>query len=522
MSLMATSPQNPQTSVQNTNNTPMFETFHQTPHGEFRTSFYNPFEVKHRKRTTRSQFSVLEKAFQENAKPNSTIRKELAQQLDMTPRGVQVWFQNRRAKAKNLGTSQTENSELSGDSGQEGTFSGINSSESNLFDLHQSLYDPSTAFSLNHESLNFSGVGLMLNDMKQNPLLSSRRKSCSRYTPLPQAPRTKRCGSLKVVTSESFDDIAANYQQARASKRSYSLDVPSLHVFQESKLYPSSINPTGSISPNLLTVTPALDMNGLQNYDPLSPVSQSQSHEQLTTPTDENFQQMLLQSSLAPPYSGARRNSCPPEFIASFDDLNFSTPNPHLSTIVEDEGLYMDQRNDLHDAYDMNLKFQGSGFPYLMDTPVSATGIDLSQPSPISAIRAHSIGTGLVNPTLTRINKPGRFNNRTYSEPIIHTPFSQELTNQLNMEMNNEFGLESDNFAHSISQAPNSNLYQSINFSDNCLDEPLFPAMKGRTRIPSKNSKISESLDFLNFDLNQTPAVHDQDCLEESLYFSNP
>ncbi|ORX81451.1 Homeodomain-like protein, partial [Basidiobolus meristosporus CBS 931.73] len=78
----------------------MFETFHQTPHGEFRTSFYNPFEVKHRKRTTRTQFTVLEKAFQENAKPNSAVRKELAQQLNMTPRGVQVWFQNRRAKAK--------------------------------------------------------------------------------------------------------------------------------------------------------------------------------------------------------------------------------------------------------------------------------------------------------------------------------------------------------------------------------------------------------------------------------------
>ncbi|ORX86785.1 Homeodomain-like protein, partial [Basidiobolus meristosporus CBS 931.73] len=78
----------------------MFETFHQSPHGEFRTSFYNPFEVKTRKRTKKSQFKVLERTFHENPKPNSALRKQLAQELDMTLRGVQVWFQNRRAKAK--------------------------------------------------------------------------------------------------------------------------------------------------------------------------------------------------------------------------------------------------------------------------------------------------------------------------------------------------------------------------------------------------------------------------------------
>ncbi|ORY00496.1 Homeodomain-like protein, partial [Basidiobolus meristosporus CBS 931.73] len=55
---------------------------------------------KHRKRTTKSQFKVLEKAFHENPKPNNAVRRTLAQELAMTPRGVQVWFQNRRAKAK--------------------------------------------------------------------------------------------------------------------------------------------------------------------------------------------------------------------------------------------------------------------------------------------------------------------------------------------------------------------------------------------------------------------------------------
>lgn len=78
----------------------LLETFHQYPHGDFRPTFYNPFEIKHRRRTSRAQLKVLEKSFSENPKPNATVRRILAQKLDMTPRGVQIWFQNRRAKAK--------------------------------------------------------------------------------------------------------------------------------------------------------------------------------------------------------------------------------------------------------------------------------------------------------------------------------------------------------------------------------------------------------------------------------------
>ncbi|KAI8388362.1 homeobox domain-containing protein, partial [Radiomyces spectabilis] len=53
-----------------------------------------------RRRTSRAQFKILEKAFRENPKPSARVRHQLAQQLEMTMRGVQVWFQNRRAKAK--------------------------------------------------------------------------------------------------------------------------------------------------------------------------------------------------------------------------------------------------------------------------------------------------------------------------------------------------------------------------------------------------------------------------------------
>ncbi|KAF8176650.1 hypothetical protein K438DRAFT_72601 [Mycena galopus ATCC 62051] len=57
-------------------------------------------EVKHRKRTSSAQLKVLEGVFKRDTKPNSVLRAELASQLNMTARGVQVWFQNRRAKER--------------------------------------------------------------------------------------------------------------------------------------------------------------------------------------------------------------------------------------------------------------------------------------------------------------------------------------------------------------------------------------------------------------------------------------
>ncbi|KDQ21834.1 hypothetical protein BOTBODRAFT_214576 [Botryobasidium botryosum FD-172 SS1] len=79
---------------------PLFPAY-AAPPPELRTRPYSgPFEVKHRKRTSRQQFRVLEDTFLRNQKPNAVVRRAIAQQVGMTLRGVQVWFQNRRAKLK--------------------------------------------------------------------------------------------------------------------------------------------------------------------------------------------------------------------------------------------------------------------------------------------------------------------------------------------------------------------------------------------------------------------------------------
>ncbi|CAO3600718.1 unnamed protein product [Absidia cylindrospora] len=67
---------------------------------DFQPTFYNPNEIKHRRRISSQQYGILEDEYQINTKPNASKRHYLAELLGMTPRTVQIWFQNKRAKAK--------------------------------------------------------------------------------------------------------------------------------------------------------------------------------------------------------------------------------------------------------------------------------------------------------------------------------------------------------------------------------------------------------------------------------------
>jgi hypothetical protein len=57
-----------------------------------------------RKRTRASpdQLAVLEKTFNMNPSPNNRVREQLSRELNMSERSIQIWFQNRRAKVKNI------------------------------------------------------------------------------------------------------------------------------------------------------------------------------------------------------------------------------------------------------------------------------------------------------------------------------------------------------------------------------------------------------------------------------------
>ena len=60
-------------------------------------------EQKKRGRVSTEQLTVLETIFAANRSPNAVRRKEISDQLGMTERQTQIWFQNRYAYGLSYG-----------------------------------------------------------------------------------------------------------------------------------------------------------------------------------------------------------------------------------------------------------------------------------------------------------------------------------------------------------------------------------------------------------------------------------
>ncbi|RDA84086.1 hypothetical protein CP532_0480 [Ophiocordyceps camponoti-leonardi (nom. inval.)] len=64
-----------------------------------------------RQRATQDQLTVLEMEFNKNPTPTAQVRDKIAEEINMTERSVQIWFQNRRAKIKMLAKKSLETGE---------------------------------------------------------------------------------------------------------------------------------------------------------------------------------------------------------------------------------------------------------------------------------------------------------------------------------------------------------------------------------------------------------------------------
>lgn len=64
-----------------------------------------------RQRATQDQLVTLEMEFNKNPTPTATVRERIAEDINMTERSVQIWFQNRRAKIKLMAKKSIENGE---------------------------------------------------------------------------------------------------------------------------------------------------------------------------------------------------------------------------------------------------------------------------------------------------------------------------------------------------------------------------------------------------------------------------
>ncbi|KAF2762688.1 hypothetical protein EJ05DRAFT_491046 [Pseudovirgaria hyperparasitica] len=64
-----------------------------------------------RQRATQDQLMTLEMEFNKNPTPTAVVRERIADDINMTERSVQIWFQNRRAKIKNIAKKSIESGE---------------------------------------------------------------------------------------------------------------------------------------------------------------------------------------------------------------------------------------------------------------------------------------------------------------------------------------------------------------------------------------------------------------------------
>ncbi|OQO14806.1 hypothetical protein B0A48_00188 [Cryoendolithus antarcticus] len=64
-----------------------------------------------RQRATQDQLMTLEIEFNKNPTPTALVRERIASDINMTERSVQIWFQNRRAKIKNIAKRSIESGE---------------------------------------------------------------------------------------------------------------------------------------------------------------------------------------------------------------------------------------------------------------------------------------------------------------------------------------------------------------------------------------------------------------------------
>jgi Homeodomain len=77
-----------------------FNAFHRNSSGKLTNALFAPLDSKPRNRTTPYQLEVLEKVAKTILKPDKALRQKLSNDLGMSQRQVQIWFQNRRAKLK--------------------------------------------------------------------------------------------------------------------------------------------------------------------------------------------------------------------------------------------------------------------------------------------------------------------------------------------------------------------------------------------------------------------------------------
>ncbi|CAH7669941.1 hypothetical protein BY996DRAFT_4604767 [Phakopsora pachyrhizi] len=271
----------------------------------YSSAFYDPFQIKHRRRTTPAQLGVLEAQFESNCKPDVVLRKQLAEQLDMTPREVQVWFQNRRAKTKKL---EKRAEQESGKPGGE--------TEGNPFISNQVTLSPPTSVFTGPSSGHACGLTVVRNESPEEDSLASNRE--------------------QVDEGDSENSVLTHHRlEAERRIRSHSLHHHPYFLPPWSNQHPNQSNALSSLVTNSMFSSSGPsdeESKSSDRRDSHASIASSMTTTNSSiaiTPTTTDFVHddaitMVTGSGYPDGYDPRRRSSCPAEFIQSFDHFGLS------------------------------------------------------------------------------------------------------------------------------------------------------------------------------------------------------
>ncbi|CAB4487768.1 unnamed protein product [Rhizophagus irregularis] len=338
----------------------MFDAFHQSPHGEFKPTFYNPFEVKHRRRTSRQQLKVLEKAFNENPKPHAAVRQALALKLNMTPRGVQVWFQNRRAKAKKQKTVEDNSSPESNTEGL--TVSSPTDSLETFFSNADSTATASTdhAAQATDPSMDNINEPVVAESAPNSP--QSSEAFCAFDTNQNESFYSEEQKSVNEILVQAENDQTPKRSRPKPNidplKTTWETQEEYEHMVQQHQLLQKSASSQDDgewMQSNVSSASTVASEYVYDHMDSLIPLSTPQSAVTISDYFTEYTYSPTVSSVISDKeaidtneplnptaFAHARRNSCP-ELMASILNMKLGPEEKRsLSTIIEDETLYND------------------------------------------------------------------------------------------------------------------------------------------------------------------------------------
>ncbi|KAI8821620.1 uncharacterized protein EV422DRAFT_505751 [Fimicolochytrium jonesii] len=404
------------------------------PYAAFSAPSYNPFCHKTRHKTTKEQLHVLEQYYAKEKRPDAKERDMLARRIQMSPRGVQIWFQNRRAKEKAvLNKKNAAATSTAGDGGSSSTSKTESKPENAMTEVSSvNSTTDSSAAPVNEQYRMPAPMGGSTAPSIEADITHHGYAVCE---PPYQA-------DAPYLWESDFKKVRQPYMRSRA------MSLPSLYYGIPVEGFPAGVQPPSPTSAGLFVGDQDSYVNtGSAQYEELPAQSEEQgTHPGLTphrylwqrTPTMISDELLVRRADTRsdaivhplthandmseahlggpmdafhpdPSWSSLRRGSCPPEYLASFQQQMLSSPSQHhnLPRTISVDNMHpieeghpweemsaVDDEQPLCSPVELGETIDPSGHQTLTSTPMqSQLGYDLPYGVKLDRRRTHDSWT---------------------------------------------------------------------------------------------------------------------------------